>query len=682
MLTIYSLYTHLLFTSLIFSLLLVILTFKHRKNKITQGILGIVTIAMGVQGSMLFSMFSSNLAWAAWWHGNIRLGVYAFIPLAGYAFTDHFINPQGKTITRQTAWILVFPFITLLFGLTNDWHHLFISSYGMELRQGFFIRTAWQPGIWFWVHTLYSYIVSLMILWLLGRWIHQTRRLPRLRGILMVSVVVLAVGSISLDTFGIILAPGLLLLPLIFWLVDILLLLGIWQLDLLDILPVARETLIRHMADAIFIVDPQNIILDANPAAEKIVGHPVAEIIGKDMIQFVLHPERAQPTHGILTDEFRGVMPLAVKGLDHFFDVRVTDIYIEKAVVGARLVVFRDVTPFQNSEAAVRASQERLALALKAGSMGVWDWDFNRQTTRWDEQMFSIYGLPGPEITHEQWQQLVLPEDLPQAEVQTQAFNPANAKHVTEFRIRRPDGAIRRIQSVAQGIFKDGKLDQMVGINLDVTERKELQQRELELATLEERQRLARDLHDAVSQTLFSARLTSEMLLRQKNRLTPETIWAHIEHLTRLIVSALGEMRILLLELRPEGLENAELPALLTHLADALGSRTEAPIQLKLLGQRKLPVNVKIALYRIAQEALNNIIKHARATELSLELQLDTAGATLVVADNGRGFDQQRLPGGQLGLGIMRERAAEIGARLEIASQPEGGTRVSCVWKE
>lgn len=252
-----------------------------------------------------------------------------------------------------------------------------------------------------------------------------------------------------------------------------------------------------------------------------------------------------------------------------------------------------------------------------------------------------------------------------------------------EFINRRKNGELYIESAIISPITDpQGNITHYLAVKEDITELKELQKRDLELAALEERQRLARDLHDAVSQTLFSARLTAEMLLRQKQSVHLDTLWTHIEHLTRLVVSALGEMRILLLELRPEGLQNTDLPILLSHLADAIGSRTEAPIQSDIRGGKKLPVDVKIALYRIAQEALNNTIKHARATEISLKLNLDETGAQLRIEDNGRGFDLQFPGGGQLGLNIMRERAEEIGATLEIASQVKKGTRVTCIWKE
>jgi PAS domain S-box-containing protein len=215
----------------------------------------------------------------------------------------------------------------------------------------------------------------------------------------------------------------------------------------------------------------------------------------------------------------------------------------------------------------------------------------------------------------------------------------------------------------------------------DITEQKELQQREQELAAFEERQRLARDLHDAVSQTLFSARLTSEAMLRQKDELAPAVLWENLRQVTRLIVSALGEMRILLLELRPEGLTSAPLPVLLAHLADATGARTTASLHFTAQGEADLPQDVKIAFYRIAQEALNNSVKYAHASQINLTLIQAGRRVKLSVSDDGQGFEIPHREDGHFGLSIMRERAAEIGALLEITSQPGASTSLNCDWQ-
>jgi len=213
-----------------------------------------------------------------------------------------------------------------------------------------------------------------------------------------------------------------------------------------------------------------------------------------------------------------------------------------------------------------------------------------------------------------------------------------------------------------------------------------------ELATLEERQRLAHDLHDAVTQTLFSASLAAEVLPRlwERDREAGLQCLSEVQQLTR---GALAEMRTLLLELRPAALVETELGALLGTLAEAVTSRARIPVTVQAVQHCSLPPEVQVALYRIAQEALNNMTKHSNARHAKVGLRFvpppssaeerpDAAAVELVVADDGRGFDPDHLPGGSkgLGLGIMRERAETVGAMLQIHSQAGQGTRIAVRW--
>ncbi|MEO8393306.1 MAG: PAS domain-containing protein, partial [Chloroflexota bacterium] len=187
-------------------------------------------------------------------------------------------------------------------------------------------------------------------------------------------------------------------------------------------------------------------------------------------------------------------------------------------------------------------------------------------------------------------------------------------------------------------------------------------------AILEERQRLARDLHDAVTQTLFSASMIAEMLLRQWDH-NPEQVRQGLGQLHLLTRGALAEMRSLLIELRPEALDGVGLPRLISQLAEAFSGRTGIVPTVTIEGERTLPQEVKIALYRIAQEALNNVSKHARASEVFVKLSMDRM-VELTLWDNGRGFLPEQLRSDSFGLKIMRERAELVGARLTIASEP------------
>jgi signal transduction histidine kinase len=208
----------------------------------------------------------------------------------------------------------------------------------------------------------------------------------------------------------------------------------------------------------------------------------------------------------------------------------------------------------------------------------------------------------------------------------------------------------------------------------------ELHERMQSAAALEERQRLARELHDAVTQTLFSASLIAEVLPRVWER-DPSQGRVRLEELRRLNRGALAEMRTLLLELRPQALTETPLESLLRQLVEASMSHAAIAIDVVVEGTpREVAGDVQVALYRLAQEALNNVVRHAHAQHAEVRLQWTQEGLTMRIRDDGQGFDQSKVPPGHLGVGFMRERAAALGASIEIASEPARGTTVTIVW--
>jgi PAS domain S-box-containing protein len=196
-----------------------------------------------------------------------------------------------------------------------------------------------------------------------------------------------------------------------------------------------------------------------------------------------------------------------------------------------------------------------------------------------------------------------------------------------------------------------------------------------EMAVIGERHRLARELHDAVTQTLFSASLIADVLPRIWER-SPETGAAKLEELRELTRGALAEMRTLLLELRPATLTESSLTELLQQLAAAVIGRSRLQVDVVVEGERPLPPETQVALYRIAQEALNNIVKHAGASQVTINLNFLPDCVEMVVVDNGRGFDPTAVSIHSLGLGIMRERAAKINASLQVESIVGEGTTI------
>jgi PAS domain S-box-containing protein len=199
------------------------------------------------------------------------------------------------------------------------------------------------------------------------------------------------------------------------------------------------------------------------------------------------------------------------------------------------------------------------------------------------------------------------------------------------------------------------------------------------LAVLEERQRLARNLHDAVNQSLFSAGLIAEVLPRLWDRDQAEARRS-LEDLRRLTRGAMAEMRALLAELRPSTLIDAELGDLLRLLANGFTGRTNIPAKVIVLGQSVLPGEVQVAIYRICQEAFNNVAKHAGASNVEIELVHEGTAMELRIRDDGQGFDPGQAAPGHYGLNMMHERAQAVGATLSVASQPGRGTELTIRW--
>src|SRR3990172_2152424 len=200
-------------------------------------------------------------------------------------------------------------------------------------------------------------------------------------------------------------------------------------------------------------------------------------------------------------------------------------------------------------------------------------------------------------------------------------------------------------------------------------------------AVTAERTRLARDLHDAVTQTLFSSSLIAEVL-PDLWEMDIEEAKKSTEELRQLTRGALAEMRTLLLYLRPASLTQTRLSDLLRQLCEAFIGRSRLPITLTIESERNLPPEVQIAFYRIAQESLNNVFKYARARQVNVSLLLSASGVKFEVCDNGIGFDTSTSKPTSLGMRIMRERAEAIGADFHIFSTPGSGTCVEVTWNE
>ncbi len=241
------------------------------------------------------------------------------------------------------------------------------------------------------------------------------------------------------------------------------------------------------------------------------------------------------------------------------------------------------------------------------------------------------------------------------------------------------DGSASQAEVAMAATMVDGKFAGAHGSVRDISERErlegDLRRQAAELAASQERAHLARELHDSVTQALFSMGLTLRSL-----ELLLETDAAaaagKVAELRELQKDALAEMRTLIFELRPASLETDGLvQALRTH-ATAVQRRTGLTLVVVAEPIPRLPLATEEALYRIGQEAIHNIVKHANASRASVRIAQDGDLVRLAIVDDGEGFSPGDVPRGHLGLLGMRQRLDLIGGELRVDSAPGRGTTV------
>lgn len=238
------------------------------------------------------------------------------------------------------------------------------------------------------------------------------------------------------------------------------------------------------------------------------------------------------------------------------------------------------------------------------------------------------------------------------------------------------------LDSATPGFFTEAHADQLQVFADQAAiaiQNARLYDRAKKAAIVEERSRLANELHDTISQTLWSISLVSERLpeLWEINREEGQRSLADLHQLAQ---GALAEMRSLLLELRPAVLIDEKLGTLIRQLAHVIAPRTGLDFSVTIKNQNPLPPEVQVALYRVLQESLNNITRHALAKRVEIFFDSSPGQLELTIRDDGRGFDPARIAPGHLGLSIMRDRLQSIGAKLETISQPNAGTFIKITW--
>ncbi|HEY9609206.1 AAA family ATPase [Allocoleopsis sp.] len=358
---------------------------------------------------------------------------------------------------------------------------------------------------------------------------------------------------------------------------------------------------------------------------------------------------------------------------------------LEQRVIERTLLLSQEIEERQRIENALRQSEERRRLTMDFTNIGSWNWNIVENTTNWNDNHARLLGLvPGEvESSYQAWRDRVHPEDIHRIE---QAVTAALATHTdfeAEYRVIYPNGSIHWLVGRGRGIYNAaGQPVRMLGVILDISEQRNAALRERKRAEaasiLEERNRMAREIHDTLAQS-FTGIIIHARSAASKIAVDPEKAQAYLAQVQNLARTGLAEARRSVEALRrPYLLENNDLLSAFKQLTTQLESSTGTTIMCEAIGiPYPLPSEVENNLLRIGQEALTNALKYAIATEIRVELIYQSTQCILRIKDDGQGFTIDRSSSHNgFGLLGMTERADRIGAQIQIQSTPGQGTEI------
>ena len=446
--------------------------------------------------------------------------------------------------------------------------------------------------------------------------------------------------------------------------------------------------LVENSPDVIYATNADGQITYFSESVERVLGWTPSEVVGRHFRDIVRTASGA-PVGTRFAELARGMPDLTTRmelqdsaGAYRPFEVTAAAIRRDGVFAGVHGSA-RDIGERERLERELRDSEERYRYLVQSSPDLVWMTDDEGCFTFVSDQARTILGWEPEELLGRSFADLAPPEGRRGAVARFRYLQrrPTEA-HRSRLKVLSRDGRELSMEITGIGMVGDGRFLGAHGAARDVSERdrleRDLRRQAAELASSEERAHLARELHDSVTQALFSMTLLSrsaELLLQKDPAQVPEKL-AALRELQR---DALAEMRALIFELRPGNIEeNGLIQALRTHSA-ALSGRIGLPVVVESDLPDRPPIEVEETLYRIAQEALHNVVKHAGARQVTLDVGRVAEGVRLRVVDDGRGFDQATVPDGHLGLAGMRSRAERLGGRLVVTSAVGGGTTIEVI---
>lgn len=453
------------------------------------------------------------------------------------------------------------------------------------------------------------------------------------------------------------------------------------------------ERNLRHVlsssSESFYVLDKNYTVILINKAAsanlEKAWGKPVT--VGTNILPLIPE-EKDEPVRKNLAKVFAGEkveyeLQLSIADLPEWVQVNYMPVKDGKGVITGAYISTKDITERKQSEMNLQKALDRYNILAKATSDTVWDWDMHTHMMRYNKGITSMFGYEKSMVENipDWWKQNIHPDDLVTvSDILNEIFLKHKQNVQLDYRYRCADGSYKYIFDRAFVLYdNDGKPSRIIGAMQDVTYKKEEEIRISKAivdAQESERQQLGMELHDNVNQILSVSLLYLGIARQHQNN---ETVFTEtIDTCKKHISDAIDEIRKLSHQLTPASKDNVSFKDVFQSLIESLTTNSSIDVQLHFdeFEQEQIGIEIQTALYRILQEQMNNIFKHAAADTVEIDVMVIDNTISLRIADNGKGFDTKSVSKG-IGLGNIKRRAEMHGGKFSCYSIPGHGCEVT-----